>query len=211
MMIRLVCFDLDGVLSHSRELHYNTLNKALEEIDPKYVIQREEHEQRYDALPTRKKLDMVAREKGLPDEFKELIFRRKQELTAEAIPSSFSIDQGKIELFRGLQQRGIITAVCSNTIRNNLYMILKAMGIFDYPNIIISNQDVDNPKPAPDMYIQAMKVANVDCTETLIVEDSDVGIEAAIQSGGHVLRVKSPEEVTYKKISELVFTYLGIY
>ena len=58
-MIRLVIFDLDGVLVDARELHYNALNKALSSIDEKYVIGRDEHLSTYDGLSTTKKLNML--------------------------------------------------------------------------------------------------------------------------------------------------------
>ena len=47
-MIKLVIFDLDGVLVDARELHYDALNKALASIDEKYVIGRDEHLSTYD-------------------------------------------------------------------------------------------------------------------------------------------------------------------
>ena len=55
-MIKLIIFDLDGVLVDARELHYTALNKALESIDKNYVISREEHLSTYDGLSTTKKL-----------------------------------------------------------------------------------------------------------------------------------------------------------
>ena len=58
-MIKLIIFDLDGVLVDARELHYNALNKALEAIDKKYVIDREEHLSTYDGLSTKKKLNLL--------------------------------------------------------------------------------------------------------------------------------------------------------
>jgi len=55
-MIKLIIFDLDGVLVDARELHYEALNKALLSIDKKYVIDRDEHLSTYDGLTTTKKL-----------------------------------------------------------------------------------------------------------------------------------------------------------
>ena len=52
-MIKLIIFDLDGVLVNARELHYNALNRALDRIDKKYVIEREEHLSTYDGLSTK--------------------------------------------------------------------------------------------------------------------------------------------------------------
>ena len=63
---KLIIFDLDGVLIDSRELHYHALNDALEEIDPKYVISREEHLSTYDGLPTKAKMKLLSEQKGLP-------------------------------------------------------------------------------------------------------------------------------------------------
>ena len=55
-MIKLIIFDLDGVLVESRELHYIALNKALSEIGDQYTISKEEHLCKYDALTTTQKL-----------------------------------------------------------------------------------------------------------------------------------------------------------
>ena len=58
-MIKLIIFDLDGVLVDARELHYNALNKALESIDKKFIIPRDEHLSTYDGLSTTKKLNLL--------------------------------------------------------------------------------------------------------------------------------------------------------
>ena len=68
-MIKLVVFDLDGVLVDAREIHYEALNAALSDIDEKYVIGRQEHLSMYDGLSTTKKLGMLTKNKGLPEEF----------------------------------------------------------------------------------------------------------------------------------------------
>ena len=53
-MIKLVVFDLDGVLVEARDIHYEALNRALANVDEKYVIGREEHLSSYDGLSTSK-------------------------------------------------------------------------------------------------------------------------------------------------------------
>jgi len=55
-MIKLVIFDLDGVLVEARDIHYHAFNRALASIDGQYTISREEHLSTYDGLPKRKKL-----------------------------------------------------------------------------------------------------------------------------------------------------------
>lgn len=53
-MIKLIVFDLDGVLVDARDLHYDAMNLALAEIASDCVISRDEHLSTYDGLPTRK-------------------------------------------------------------------------------------------------------------------------------------------------------------
>lgn len=59
--IKLVLFDMDGVLIDAREWHYDALNKALELFG--YTITRQEHENFYDGLPTKVKLEHLSKEK----------------------------------------------------------------------------------------------------------------------------------------------------
>ena len=80
-MIKLIVFDLDGVLVDAKELHYQALNRALEKIDKKYIIHREEHLSTYDGLPTRKKLQLLTKNKGLPKDFYDAVWTLKQEAT----------------------------------------------------------------------------------------------------------------------------------
>ena len=65
-MIKLVIFDLDGVLVDARELHYEALNRALAGLG--FTITRDEHLSTYDGLPTTKKLELLTENKGLQKE-----------------------------------------------------------------------------------------------------------------------------------------------
>ena len=90
-MIKLIIFDLDGVLVDARELHYNALNNALESIDEKYVIQRDEHLSTYDGLTTTKKLKILSKNKGLSTELHNTIHEMKQDMTLRII-DGFSVE-----------------------------------------------------------------------------------------------------------------------
>ena len=69
---------------------------------------------------------------------------------------------------------------------------------------MISNQDVKNGKPDPEMYIKAMKNLNVTPDECLILEDNENGIQAALASGGHLMKIGLPSEVTYENINSRI-------
>ena len=84
-MIKVIIFDLDGVLVEARPIHYEALNRALSSIGEEFIISREEHLASYDGLPTRKKLIKLTEEKGLPEEYHDQIWRMKQKCTADVI------------------------------------------------------------------------------------------------------------------------------
>jgi beta-phosphoglucomutase len=69
-----------------------------------------------------------------------------------------------------------------------------------YLDLIVSAEDVKNPKPAPEIYALAMRNLGFNPENCLIVEDNDNGIKAAIASGAYVLKVRDVEEVNLENI-----------
>jgi beta-phosphoglucomutase-like phosphatase (HAD superfamily)/dTDP-glucose pyrophosphorylase len=203
MNIKFIIFDLDGVLVEAKEIHYEALNEALGE---KYMITWDEHLSRYDGLKTSQKLEMLTKDKGLPVELYDDVWMNKQKLTIDKLKS---LPQSKqlVECMSSLTNDGYKIAVCSNSIRKTVLTVLSKLGIIEYVDLIISNEDVKNSKPHPEMYWKAISKMSFLPEQTLIVEDSPYGLLAASRSKSHVLRVKSPTEVSYsniiKKINEI--------
>ena len=202
-MIKLIIFDLDGVLVDARELHYNALNKALESIGKKYIIEREEHLSTYDGLSTTKKLNLLSENKKLPKELHDSVWRVKQEKTRQII-DGFSIDSRIQGILRSLKTEGYMIACATNSIRETAKLQLIRKGFFEYIDFMYSNQDVKNPKPNSEIYMRCMIQAGVNPNETLIVEDSHIGRKGAIASGGILCGVKNTTEVTYDKIKKYI-------
>jgi len=200
-MTKLIIFDLDGVLVEAKQIHFETLNKALWEIgkSTKYVISEAEHLSIYDGLKTNQKLELLTQNKGLHRDTYETVWNRKQQLTIEAI-SELQPDLEKIELFKELRDRGYKLACASNSIRRSVLVMLAKIGIIEYMDLIISNEDVKNSKPHPEMYWKTMSMMGVLPEETLIVEDSPHGLLAASRSRANVLRVDSPKDLVISKI-----------
>ena len=202
-MIKLIIFDLDGVLVEAKEIHYEALNESLGE---KYMITWDEHLSKYDGLKTNQKLEMLTKDKGLPAELYEEIWMNKQKLTIDKLKNLAQSDQ-LIECMNSLANDGYKIAVCSNSIRKTVLTVLSKLGIIEYIDLIISNEDVKNSKPHPEMYWKAISKMSFLPEQTLIVEDSPYGLLAASRSKSHILRVKSPTEVNYsniiKKINEI--------
>jgi HAD superfamily hydrolase (TIGR01509 family) len=203
MNIKFIIFDLDGVLVDAKEIHYDALNEALGE---KYMIAWDEHLSRYDGLKTSQKLKMLTEDKGLPVNLYDKVWTEKQKLTIDKLKNLTQSLQ-LIECMDALTNDGYKIAVCSNSIRKTVLTVLSKLGIIEYIDLIISNEDVKNSKPHPEMYWNAISMMSFLPEQTLIVEDSPYGLLAASRSKSHILRVKSPVDVTYsnivKKIKEI--------
>ena len=202
-MIKLIIFDLDGVLVDARELHYNALNKALESIDKKFIIPRDEHLSTYDGLSTTKKLNLLSENKKLPKELHDSVWRLKQEKTRQII-DGFSIDSRIQGILRSLKSEGYMIACATNSIRETAKLQLIRKGFFEYIDFMYSNQDVTNPKPNSEIYLRCMLRAQVNPNETLIIEDSHIGRKGAIASGGVLCGVKDTTDVTYDRIKKYI-------
>ena len=202
-MIKLIIFDLDGVLVDARELHYNALNKALGSIDEKYIIKRDEHLSTYDGLSTIKKLNMLSKNKGLPKELYESIWKLKQDMTLKII-DGFSVDDRIRGILRSLKTEGYKIACATNSIRETAKLQLIRKGFFEYIDFMYSNQDVKNPKPNSEMYLKCMIKAEVNPNETVIVEDSHIGRKGAVSSGAYLCAVEDCDDVSYEKVHRAI-------
>jgi len=200
MTIKLIAFDLDGVLVDSREHHFVALNRALAEVDERFVISRQEHLHGLDGLSTKRKLEILSIDRGLDVALHQSIWDKKQTLTMHVISDVVKPNPQISKLFQKLKDDGLKIYVCSNAIRDTIQLILLKMDLMQYVDSFISNQEVASAKPHPEMYWQAMVKERVFPKETLIVEDSYVGRTAAISSGANLCAVKSPDEVTIEKI-----------
>ena len=198
---KLIIFDLDGVLVSTKDLHYEALNSALKEVDSKYVISRQDHLKTFDGLKSSEKLDMLTKDRGLPQELHSQIWNRKQELTIQQL-QHIKPDQFIKMTLRELRRRGYKLACCSNAIRRSVLTILSKLDLIEQLDLIISNEDVKQGKPHPEMYWKAMSIMGVLPEETLIIEDSPAGLLAASRSRADVLRVDTPKDVNIKNIAE---------
>jgi HAD superfamily hydrolase (TIGR01509 family) len=207
MKIKLIIFDLDGVLVDSRPLHYEALNAALLDIDKKYVINMEEHLAKYDGLSTKQKLELLTKEKGLESNLYSKVWSLKQEKTLDIINSTFKFDEDKRELLQTLKNDGYILYCASNSIWNTVKLMLLRTGLLEYFDYFISNEEVKNPKPSPEIYMQCIMRAKLSVNEVMICEDSPIGKQAAITSGAYVCPIEDPNDLTLCKLKQYIKHY----
>jgi beta-phosphoglucomutase-like phosphatase (HAD superfamily)/dTDP-glucose pyrophosphorylase len=188
-MIKHIIFDLDGVLLDSKEIHYNALNLALAEINPTFIIGLEDHLNKFDGLSTKKKMDILVRERDFPPNLVDIVCKSKQEYTSKLL-ESVKEDHEKQSIFKELKDKGYVISVASNAIHDTVQTCLYKLGLKPYVDRVFSNESVSRPKPASEIYLTACIWARVDPIETLIVEDSAIGRQGALASGCHLFAVK---------------------
>ena len=190
MTNKLVIFDLDGVLIDSRDIHYHALNAALMKVGEQFVITYDEHLSSYDGLSTTVKLNKLTKEKGLPADEHRQVWKDKQEETFR-IFADLDYDPDLKDYMEDLKEEGYQIAVCSNSIRNTVKIILMGLGILEYVDLYVSNEDVKRSKPFPEMYWKAMTELNALPKDTVIIEDSHIGRQGALDSGAHLVTVEN--------------------
>ena len=197
-MIKAVIFDMDGVLIDAKDWHYESLNKALGLFGSE--ISRYDHLVTFDGLPTKKKLEMLSLEGGFPSGLHGFVNDLKQQYTMDIIHAKCKpVFQHQYALSK-LKNAGYHMAVCSNSIRMTIEVMMEKAGLAPYLDFIISNQDVKHGKPDPEMYNTAIQRLGLDSKECLIVEDNENGIKAALASGGHLFKVENPDDMHYYNI-----------
>lgn len=198
--IKAIIFDMDGVLIDAKDWHYEALNKALELFG--IQISRYDHLVTFDGLPTKKKLEMLSLERGLPRELHHFINDMKQQYTLEIVHQKCKPKFYHEFALSKLKNQNLSLAVCSNSVRNSVQTMLEKASLLQYIDFFMSNQDVKNGKPDPEMYNEAIKRLGIKPNECMIVEDNDHGILAAKASGSYVMEVESVEDVNYLNIQK---------
>jgi len=197
--IEAIIFDMDGVLIDAKDWHFESLNRALALFG--YSISRFDHLVTYDGLPTKKKLEMLSLERGLPAQLHDFINQLKQDYTMEMIYTRCKpVFQHEYALAR-LHADGYKLAVASNSIRATVELMMERAALKPYLNLLLSNQDVTKAKPDPEMYTVTIQRLGLQPKQCLVVEDNPNGIKAAEAAGAHVMVVGNVTDVTYAAIS----------
>jgi len=93
-------------------------------------------------------------------------------------------------------------AVCSNSIRKTIEVMMQKASLEQYFEFYVSNQDVKNGKPDPEMYNKAIKELALTPKECMIIEDNENGIKAAKASGAWVMEVDVVKDVNIPNIQQ---------
>lgn len=105
----------------------------------------------------------------------------------------------KIEWLKKLKNNGFTLGLVTTCMRKYLCILIEKLNLYDLFDCIVAREDVDNLKPSGDAYLKALNVLNKTAEESLAIEDSKRGIEAALAANLKVVKV---EEYTLVKFND---------
>jgi HAD superfamily hydrolase (TIGR01509 family) len=129
-------------------------------------------------------LDQPGRGDELRVELRELVHAELDGTGVEPMP-------GAVELIDALRDSGTPIGLATNSGREFATRALRAAGIYDYFDAVVSAEDVARPKPAPDVYLAAAAELGAAPEDCVALEDSETGVAAAKAAGMTVIGVPS--------------------
>ncbi|TQR58604.1 HAD family hydrolase [Campylobacter troglodytis] len=198
--IKAIVFDMDGVLIEAKHWHFEALNRALSLFGME--ISYFEHIKSFDGLPTKDKLKMLSSVYNLSEKLHPFINKMKQIYTTELIHTRLKPNFTHEFALSRLKNEGYKLALCSNSISKTISLMMQKASLDKYLDFFLSNEDVKNAKPDPEIYNKAIKRLNLSPKEVLILEDNINGIKSARASGAFVMEVLEVNEVNYKNIKK---------
>lgn len=184
MEIKLLLLDFDGTLANTGRANATSYIEALAEQG--ITITMEEYRQKYFGLRCPEFLTDI----GITDpELMNTIRRRKVEI----YPTHFdmvTLNRPLWEFVQNFRSNGGKAMIVSTGHIDNITNVMHYLGIENQVDAILSSDDVVRSKPHPDCFIKAMDMAGVTPAETIIFEDSQIGLDAAQASGAAYFKVE---------------------
>jgi beta-phosphoglucomutase-like phosphatase (HAD superfamily) len=193
---------MDGVLIDAKDWHFDSLNRALQLFGME--ISSADHHTTFDGLPTNTKLQMLSESGNLPVKLHGFINQMKQKYTLELVYAKCTPKFVHEYALSKLKSEGYLLGVASNSIKNTVSIMMEKSSLDQYLDFQLSAEDVNRPKPFPDIYSAAAKRLGLLPSEILVVEDNQNGFEAAEAAGMHLLKVVTVTDVNYQNIKSRI-------
>lgn len=208
MKLKGVIFDGDGVLFDTEKLHviawkkvFNSHNIELKEDDFTEGVGVE------DKTFLKKLKENRKIKKDLKIE--ELVREKNKELLKIVNKENAKVFEEIKEILKFLKNKYKI-AVASNSEKKFVLKVLKITGIYDFFDLIITRDDVKNPKPFPDIYIEVSKKLKIPVENMIAFEDSETGILSAKSSGIFCIAIPATQALEKLKNADIIIDKINL-
>lgn len=174
--MKLVIVDLDGTLFDTKDVNYHAYKDAIAPFG--YQI---EYQYYCDFCNGRHYLDFLPQITTTDQDTLLKMHKAKKKAYSKHLDKAV-LNQGLVDIIRSLRGE-YKTAVVTTASKENCYEILQQFDLVDLFDLILTHDDITKSKPDPEGFLKAMAHFESTPAETIIFEDSDVGLEAAKRSG----------------------------
>lgn len=180
-MLKLVIFDMDGVLIDSEPLHFEVEQKLFRDLGLT-IPEAELHT--FVGITSREMWTRIKHKYNLPHSIEELLAVEVASYERRLVePGAAQPVLGVIDLIKELYHRDIKLAVASSAERTSVDIVLRLFELGDFFEVVVSGGDVPRSKPAPDIFLRAAELAGVQPSECIVIEDAQNGVAAARAAG----------------------------
>jgi HAD superfamily hydrolase (TIGR01509 family) len=180
-MSRAYIFDFDGVLVNTMSAHFSAYQQALAEVD---VPLDKEQFYRQAGMTGREQIRCFAEKAGVSVDVDRVYERTRQIRREQPQPTDAIVCN--VELLHLLRSAGVPVAIATGSSRPSILPIMREHGI--EADAIVTAEDIQRGKPFPDLLLRAAGALGNPPEECVVIEDSEVGIEAARAAGMRALR-----------------------
>lgn len=190
--IKAVIFDMDGVIVDSEPIHFES-DKMIMRYYGKEITDEELF--KYIGMPSIDMWEEVKVKYGLTAQIEEI--SKRQSYYKKLLVENRELEpfDGIIQLLDKLKSKKIRIGLASSSSREFIELMLSKLGLKGYFEAIMSGEDVENGKPAPDIFLKASEQLNVESSSCLVIEDSMHGVKAAKSAGMKCIGFKSPNSL----------------
>jgi beta-phosphoglucomutase family hydrolase len=174
-------FDFDGVLVDTMPAHFASYRDALAEVGVPLDRERFYYQA---GMTGREQIRYFCQQAGIEADV-ERIYARKNELAPRHQHLVTPIPRN-LELLQALRAAGFRAAVASGSSRPSILPVMERFGID--VDAVVSAEDVKRGKPHPDLFLKAAERLGAAPQECTVIEDSEVGVQAAKAAGMCCLR-----------------------
>lgn len=177
--IKLVIFDMDGVIVDSEPIHFEAEKESFRRLG--IEVSKQEHES-YVGMDQRGIWSAIRKKHGIDISVNELEKQHIKTLTEYIEKSDIEFMTDIDKFIEKIKKKGIKSAVASSSPKILIERVLKSINLYDKFDFIISGEEVKYGKPAPDIFLKTAEIMGVDCNNSIVIEDSENGVNAAKSS-----------------------------
>jgi HAD superfamily hydrolase (TIGR01509 family) len=180
-----ILFDMDGVLVDSEPLFHKAVNVMVERYGAAPIT--EEENNRYLLGTTVEETWVRVKDlRNIPQTPAELL-AGYNDVVKDVLRSDLVPRPGVVDLVAEARRRNLPIAVASSSLREWVNLKLDVIGLTHAFPVKLGGDDIQNGKPAPDIYIKAARLIGLEANQCVAIEDSPVGLAAASSSGAYTV------------------------